>query len=348
MRLSDFDFCLPPELIAQKPVPQRDQSRLMVVDRSTSRISHDLFANLSRYLKDHPLMVFNDTRVMPAKLAGIIDETGRDVEVLLVREMEPGLWEALIKGLKRIKTNTRIVFAGGSLTAVLQGRKDNLGILRLSHQGNLREILSQAARMPLPPYIARQGPEREALEQMDRTRYQTVYAAKEGAIAAPTAGLHFTQKMIDEIGMGLADIAFITLHVGVGTFMPVRSENAEQHRMESENYFISRETWNKVVDAKKKGRHILAVGTTTTRVLESVCFDSPASGDVSGWTDAFLFPGKRFNTINHLLTNFHLPRSTLFMLVSAFSSLDLMQKAYQEAIRDKYRFFSYGDAMLIL
>ncbi len=348
MKLADFDFDLPPDLIAQTPVPERDQSRLMVVERKTSRILHDTFANLGKYLSDHPLMVFNDTKVFPAKLSGVHKDTEKEIEILLVREIEPNQWEALIKGLGRMKPGAQFVFAEGAITATLKGRNEQFGILSLDCRGPLKEILDKAAKMPLPPYIDRNKTNAGELDALDRSRYQTVFAAREGAIAAPTAGLHFTRELLDRISADKADLAYLTLHVGVGTFMPVRTEEVENHKMHAEHYFIAKETWNTVRAAKNRGQTILAVGTTVTRVLESLGFDSPASGDISGWTNKFLIPGAKFKSVNHLLTNFHLPRSTLFMLVCAFSDLGLMQKAYQQAIENRYRFFSYGDAMLIL
>lgn len=348
MKLADFDFELPPDLIAQIPVPQRDQSRLMVVERSSARILHDRFSNLGDYLADHPLMVFNDTRVFPARLSGIFKDTGKEIEILLVRETEPDVWEALFKGLGRMPSGIQMIFAEGAITATLNGRSGQFGILSLDCRGSLREILDKTAKMPLPPYIDRSKTNDEELDRLDRDRYQTVFAAREGAIAAPTAGLHFTRELLDTIQRDKADLAYLTLHVGAGTFLPVRSETVENHKMHAEHYFVTKETWNKVQEAKTEGQAILAVGTTVTRVLESLSFDSPASGDISGWTDKFLLPGAKFKSVNHLLTNFHLPRSTLFMLVCAFSDRNLMLKAYQQAVEKRYRFFSYGDAMLIL
>ncbi len=348
MKLSDYDFDLPPELIAQTPSERRDQSRLMVVDRATATITHDVFANLCRYLPDHPLMVFNNTRVIPAKLPGVRKDNGKSVEIILIRETEPNVWEALLKGLAKLKPGTEFSFCDGAITAVLKDRQDDRAILKLIFQGQLRTILDASARMPLPPYIRRSTHDNADLLAMDRQRYQTVYAAREGAIAAPTAGLHFTPDLLEEIGSGKADLAFLTLHVGVGTFMPIRVQEVREHKMQREDYLIEKETWNQLVSAKEKGQKVLAVGTTTTRVLESLRFEETTQKDISGGTDIFIFPGRNFCTVNHLLTNFHLPKSTLFLLVCAFSGADLMRKAYHEAIREKYRFFSYGDAMLIL
>ncbi|MFQ5448999.1 MAG: tRNA preQ1(34) S-adenosylmethionine ribosyltransferase-isomerase QueA [Nitrospinaceae bacterium] len=349
MKLSDFDFHLPQDRIAQQPAPIRDQSRLMVVNRATGAITHDIFSNLPKYLVDHPLMVFNNTRVIPARLRGQIKGSGREVELLLTRKIKPpDTWEAMIKGLGRLKTGTEIIFAEGKLTGVLMDRKGERGILRLSCSENTLSVLDEIADMPLPPYIHRGSQDNSQVHKMDRERYQTVYAAREGAIAAPTAGFHFTQNLLDEIGAGRADLAFLTLHVGPGTFLPIREEDITRHKMEPEFFHISRETFNRIREAKRGGQRILSVGTTTTRTLESINLEGLVAEDVSGWTDRFIFPGQRFRTIDQLLTNFHLPKSTLFLLVCAFSGRDLMLRAYQEAIQNNYRFFSYGDSMLIL
>jgi S-adenosylmethionine:tRNA ribosyltransferase-isomerase len=348
MKLSDYDFNLPQELIAQIPSARRDQSRLMVVERASESITHDVFSNICQYLPNHPLMIFNDTRVIPAKLSGIRKDNGNNIDIILIRETEPGIWEALMKGLGRMKGGTEFSLCDGAITAVLQGRADNRALLKLIYQGELGPILKQSAQMPLPPYIRRNDDDNPEITTMDRERYQTVYAANEGAIAAPTAGLHFTPELLDKIASGKADLAFLTLHVGVGTFMPIRVQDIPDHKMGWENYLIQKETWNKLVVSKNQGQKILAVGTTATRVLESLNFENQVQKDVTGGTEIFIYPGRKFNTVNHLLTNFHLPKSTLYLLVCAFSGDNLMQKAYQEAIDEKYRFFSYGDAMLIL
>jgi S-adenosylmethionine:tRNA ribosyltransferase-isomerase len=348
MKLTDFDFELPEELIAQRPVLQRDQSRLMIVNRQTATISHDVFTNISKYLPHHPLMVFNDTRVIPAKVSGFKKDNGKQVEIILIREREPDFWEAMIKGLGKMKPGTEFILCGGALTAIFKGRNDNRGLFQLKYKGELRSLLNKTASMPLPPYIRRETHDNEETREMDGERYQTVYAAKEGAIAAPTAGLHFTPELLAEIGAGKADLAFLTLHVGIGTFLPIRAQDVRDHRMEKERFMLSRETWNLVTGAKERGQKVLAVGTTATRVLESLTFDAPTEKEVSGETGIFIYPGAKFGTVDQLLTNFHLPKSTLFLLVCAFAGTDLMRKAYREAISNHYRFFSYGDAMLIL
>lgn len=348
MKLADYDFILPPELIAQTPAERRDQSRLMVVDRKTSSVTHDVFSNICRHLPEHPLMVFNDTRVIPAKLTGVREDSGKYIEIILIRETQPTVWEALVKGLVKMKPGLEFSLCDGAVTAIYKGRQDDRAVLKLIYQGNLHSILDSSARMPLPPYIRRDTHDNNELLKLDRQRYQTVYAAQEGAIAAPTAGLHFTPQLMEKIGSGNADLAFLTLHVGVGTFMPIRVDQVQDHKMLREEYFIKKEMWNHLVSAQTEGQKILAVGTTTTRVLESLNFKDPTEQDVSGGTDIFIFPGRKFTTVDHLLTNFHLPKSTLFLLVCAFSGTDLMRQAYQEAIHEKYRFYSYGDAMLIL
>jgi S-adenosylmethionine:tRNA ribosyltransferase-isomerase len=348
MKLTDYDFELPEELIAQRPASKRDQSRLMIVNRENASIAHDVFANIGNYLPQHPLMVFNDTRVIPAKVSGFNKKSQKQMELILIREREPDVWEALIKGLGKMKLETEFVLCEGTLRAVFKGRDGNRGLFQLIYQGDLRSLLNKAARMPLPPYIRRDPHENEEILKMDGERYQTVYAAKEGAIAAPTAGLHFTPKLLKDIGSGIADLAFLTLHVGIGTFLPIRSQDVRDHQMEKERFIITRETWDRIWDARTRGQKVLAVGTTATRVLESLTFDVPTQNEVSGETEIFIYPGVEFRTVDQLLTNFHLPKSTLFLLVCAFAGTDLMRKAYQEAIGNQYRFFSYGDAMLIL
>ena len=349
MKLSDFDFDLPAELIAQTPQEIRDRSRLMVVDRNTGTIEHAEFHRLPRYLgSGRPLMVFNNTRVIPAKLIGCKKGTQHAVEMLLVREIEPQLWEALVKGLKKLRPGTEFVFGDGRLTAVLENRKDDKALLRLNYSGDLSRLLEEVAHMPLPPYIRRNSGDSADLRRLDRERYQTVYAAHPGAIAAPTAGLHFTKELLEKIEASEADTAFVTLHVGVGTFKPIHEENIGRHIMEEEEYHVPTDTWNRIYEAKREGRKVLAVGTTTTRVLESISVTAPAEDPVSGRTRRFIYPGYRFQTIDQLLTNFHLPKSTLYLMVCAFAGKELIQKAYREAVRQKYRFFSYGDAMLIL
>jgi len=348
MKLSEFDFCLPTNLIAQTPAPTRNQSRLMVVDRAEGEISHAMFAALPDYLISHPLIVLNDTRVIPARLMGRNKETGKAVELLLVREKSPMLWEALVKGLTKLKPGQVIVFNNTEMTATMVERRDDKALLCFSPGETFASFLDIAGKVPLPQYIHRDNGNAGNLDALDRERYQTVYANQPGAIAAPTAGLHFTSEMLETIRERYADIARLTLHVGPGTFQPVRCDDVKSHKMAREEYYISADTWNQVYRAKKAGQNVLAVGTTTTRVLESLDFNCVKEEGNSGWTERFIYPGQKFKAVDQLLTNFHLPKSTLYMLVCAFAGKGLMERAYREAVRSEYRFFSYGDAMLIL
>jgi len=291
-------------------------------------------------------MVFNDTRVIPARLIGRRKDTGGRVEILLAQEEGQGTWQALVRGLSRLKVGVILEFGGGDLEAELVSISEGRGTFRLSCNGDLPDILQRVGKPPLPPYIRRDPGKK--VSRMDYERYQTVYARRAGAIAAPTAGLHFTPELLENIRGNYAQVVSLTLHVGVGTFQPIREEDPKKHSMLKEHYRVPRDTWNRIVTARREGRNILAVGTTSTRVLESLNFDSPADADVSDWTERFIYPGQAFQTVNQLLTNFHLPRSSLFLLVNAFAGRDLIGKAYSEAVRRKYRFYSYGDAMLIL
>ena len=346
--LSHYDFDLPIDLIAQKPTQRRGQSRLLVVNREKKTLMHDTFHNLKNYLPHHPLMVFNDTRVIPAKLQGHLEFNSRQVEILLTRKLESETWEAMIKGLSRLKPGTKIKFENSALNAEFLRREGDRAQLRFSSQKLLSTFLNQSGRMPLPPYIHRsENTDQETLD-LDRKRYQTVFASQPGAIAAPTAGLHFTQSQLKSLRDKFVDMARLTLHVGPGTFIPVREENFIRHKMQAEYFQISPVNWNKITQAKKQGQSVLAVGTTATRVLETQAFKKPIRKSVSGWTNCFIYPGWEFRGVDHLLTNFHLPKSTLFLLVCAFMGTKLAKQAYSEAITQKYRFFSYGDAMLIL
>ena len=347
MKLSDFDFQLPDELIAQTPSPQRGESRLLVLNRSTQTIEHASFSDLPRYLKEHPVMVFNDTRVLPAKLEGTVGEQGKSIEILLVKEEKPGTWQVLMKDLKKYKPGQPLVFGKGNLEAEFVERKNDFGLIRFSSNSDIKDQLEKFGKMPLPHYIHRSSGDDADTEQQDRERYQTVFARNTGAIAAPTAGLHFTGEMLDQLA-DCAEAVYLTLHVGPGTFQPVRDEDIRKHQMKEEYYNIPAETWSAILKAKNENRKIMAVGTTSTRVLESVELNREGKSDVSGWTDRFIYPGQTFQNTDHLLTNFHLPKSTLYMLVCTLAGPSLIQKAYQEAIQEKYRFFSYGDAMLIL
>lgn len=347
MKLSDFDFQLPRELIAQTPSPKRGESRLLVLDRSTQSIEHTSFNALPDYLKENPIMVFNDTRVLPAKLEGTLADQGKPIEVLLIKKETPDTWEVLMKDLKKYKPGQRLVFGNGNLEAEFVERRQESGVIRFSPSPDLEHLLETYGKMPLPHYIHRSPGDGPSTGQLDRERYQTVFARNTGAIAAPTAGLHFTEEMLIRL-MDCAEPAYLTLHVGTGTFQPVRVEDIRQHQMKEEFYHIPRETWNTLQQAKILKRKIMAVGTTATRVLESVEFNREEKSDVSGWTDRFIYPGQTFRNTDHLLTNFHLPKSTLYMLACAFAGTSYIKNAYQEAVQAKYRFFSYGDAMLIL
>ncbi len=342
--LSDFDFDLPAELIAQKPLPRRGQSRLLVVDRKKQTITHDVFSNLGEHLKNAPLMVFNNTQVVPAKIFATLK--GKTVSLILVQQISSGIWEVLMKG--KMKPGVQLNFHNSSLVGHFIKRNAERAVIEFSSQQALEQYMEEHGRMPLPPYIHRKQEDSPATLEQDKKRYQTVYASQSGAIAAPTAGLHFTKGQLENLKCHLYGIAHLTLHVGPGTFKPIRTDDFSKHEMEAEAFRITPKNWNKLVDSKKKGRPILAVGTTSTRVLETQEFRNSIHKTKSGWTNCFIVPGWDFKNVDHLLTNFHLPKSTLFLLISAFAGEKLAKKAYKEAISRKYRFFSYGDAMLLL
>jgi S-adenosylmethionine:tRNA ribosyltransferase-isomerase len=346
--LSNYDFNLPENLIAQKPTQRRGQSRLLIVDRQKKTLTHDTFNNLKYYLTNHPLMVFNDTRVIPAKLQANLENGGKHMELLLIRELGSGIWEAMVKGLSRLKPGTKFLFKNTDLNAQFLKRVDTRALIQFSSIKKLATFLDTSGRMPLPPYIHRPLDTDQQILEMDKKRYQTVFSGKTGAIAAPTAGLHFTQSQLKALRGNYADTARLTLHVGPGTFIPIREENIILHKMQEEYFQISPVNWNKINQAKKKGQAVLAVGTTSTRVLETQGFESIIRRSVSGWTNCFIYPEWKFRRVDHLLTNFHLPKSTLFLLVCAFMGEKLAKQAYCEAVKQKYRFFSYGDVMLIL
>jgi S-adenosylmethionine:tRNA ribosyltransferase-isomerase len=329
MKLSDFDYHLPKELIAQYPLKERDTARLMVLDRKNKDIRHDSFSNVADYFRKGDILVLNDTRVMPARLFGK-RATGGKVEALLIKHKDGLRFKAMLKP-SRLKLNEKIFFAGGKICAVVTGKEE----LDFSAK-DLEEIYRQGV-MPLPPYIKRQ------VEDLDSVYYQTVYGRWEGSVAAPTAGLHFTKRLIKEVGSRGANIAYITLHVGPGTFKPVKSEDVTTHIIDPEEFNLPQESVALINQARTSGGRVFAVGTTSLRALETF-----ASGRTGGLTDLFVYPGYKFKLVDCLLTNFHLPRTTLFMLVSALAGTDFIKKAYQEAIEKKYRFYSYGDAMLII
>ena len=340
MRTDDFDFDLPEELIAQTPLSKRDASRLLVLDKQTGEISHKHFTDIIEYMEKGDTLVLNDTKVMPARLYGVKEETGAIVEVLLLKDEGENVWECLTKPAKRVKEGTVISFGEGKLKAkCTKVLEDGIRHFTLEYKGILYEILDELGEMPLPPYI------HEKLK--DKDRYQTVYAKNVGSAAAPTAGLHFTQELLNEIKNKGINIAYITLHVGLGTFRPVNVEDVTKHKMHSEYYIMSEDVANLLNNTRESGHKIIAVGTTSTRTLETIASLYGKFKGCSGWTDIFIYPGYEFKGIDYLITNFHLPKSTLVMLVSALAGKDNIMKAYGEAIDKKYRFFSFGDSMLI-
>lgn len=343
MDVSQFDFHLPEELIAQSPLPHRSASRLMVLHRETGKLEHRSFSDLTEYLRPKDVLVINDTRVRPARLIGTKKATGGRVEILLLKPLGDDRWEVLAKPARRLKPGHAIRFGNGELQAVVEGESDVAGgrIVRLLYEAeDLEALLERLGEMPLPPYIRRR--------LGDPERYQTVYARAVGSAAAPTAGLHFTPELLEALRARGVDIAAITLHVGLGTFRPVTAERVEEHRMHAEYYEVGDEAAEKIRSARKRGGRVVAVGTTSVRTLETVAGLHGEIVPAKGWTDIFIYPGYRFRAVDALITNFHLPRSTLLMLVSAFASRRQILAAYEEAVNRRYRFFSFGDAMLVL
>ena len=340
MKLSEFDFELPEELIAQHPVEKRDTSRLMVVNRENGNIEHRHFYDILDYLKPGDVLVRNNTKVIPARLFGIKEETNGHVEVLLLKELKKDTWECLCGNARIVKMNTVITFGEGLLKAkCIEIKDEGIRVFEMMYDGIFYEILDQLGTMPLPPYI------KEKLE--DKNRYQTVYAKIEGSAAAPTAGLHFTEEINQKIKDKGIEILDVCLHVGLGTFRPVKEENVLDHHMHSEFYRIDEEAAEKINNARKNNGRIIAVGTTSTRTLESVAKEDGTIEACSGWTQIFIYPGYKFKAIDCLITNFHLPESTLVMLVSALAGRENVLNAYETAVKEKYRFFSFGDAMFI-
>jgi len=341
MKLEDFDYDLPEELIAQTPLQDRAASRLMVLNKQTGEIEHKIFSDIIHYLNPGDCLVLNDTKVMPARLFGMKEDTNAHVEVLLLKQIEGDKWETLVKPAKRIKPGTVISFGGGKLYAKCIDTLEYGGrIFEFQYDGIFYEILDELGEMPLPPYI------KKRLDDADR--YQTVYAREIGSAAAPTAGLHFTEKLLADIKNKGIHIAFITLHVGLGTFRPVNVESIEEHEMHAEFYHMTEETANLLNEVKKNGGRIISVGTTSTRTLETIASRHNGSFVAeSGWTDIFIYPGFQFKAIDCLITNFHLPKSTLIMLVSALAGREHILHAYETAVKERYRFFSFGDAMFI-
>lgn len=341
MNVKDFYFDLPQELIAQDPLEDRSASRLLVLDRRTGEVRHRHFTDILEYLRAGDCLVINDTKVIPARLFGTKKETQAKIELLLLKRREKDIWETLVKPGKKAKPGTEIIFGDGLLAGkILDTVEDGNRLIQFSYQGIFEEILDQLGQMPLPPYITHQ--------LKDKNRYQTVYAKHEGSAAAPTAGLHFTEALLKQVEEKGVSIARVTLHVGLGTFRPVKVENVLDHHMHSEFYRIEPEAAEKINRAKSGGGRVICVGTTSCRTIESAARDDGKVPAASGWTDIFIYPGYQFKVLDGLITNFHLPESTLVMLVSALAGREQVLSAYQAAIDERYRFFSFGDAMLVL
>lgn len=340
MDVKDFDYDLPEELIAQDPLEDRSSSRLMVLDKKTGEVSHHIFKEIIKYLRPGDCLVLNNTKVIPARLYGVKEGTMAKIEILLLKRKQNDVWETLVKPGKKAKPGTKIIFGDGILTGeVIDVVDDGKRLIQFSYDGIFEEILDKLGQMPLPPYITHQ--------LKDKNRYQTVYAKYDGSAAAPTAGLHFTKELLNEVKEKGVDIAEVTLHVGLGTFRPVKVDNVLDHHMHSEFYMVSQEAADKINNAKKNGGRIISVGTTSTRTLESAADENGMLHECSGWTDIFIYPGYKFKVIDCLITNFHLPQSTLVMLVSALAGREHILSAYKKAVEEKYRFFSFGDAMFI-
>ena len=340
MKTDDFDYELPERLIAQTPLEKRDDSKLMILDRKTGEIIHETFHNIINYLDKDDVLVLNDTKVIPARIIGEKEDTKAVIELLLLRNIENNDWLCLAKPAKRIKIGTIISFDNGKLKAkCLEVLDEGIRKIEFIYDGIFYEILDELGSMPLPPYI------KEKLE--DKDRYQTVYAKNNGSAAAPTAGLHFTKELLKAIEEKGINICYITLHVGLGTFRPVNVEDVTKHKMHSEFYHMSKEVADILNNAKENNKRIIAVGTTSTRTLETIMSKYNCFKETSGWTDIFIYPGYTFKAIDAQITNFHLPKSTLIMLISAFASKELIMKAYSIAVKHEYRFFSFGDSMFI-
>ena len=341
MKVTEFDYVLPEELIAQTPIKKRDESRLMVLNRKEQTIEHKIFKDIIDYLKPGDVLVRNNTKVIPARLYGK-KETGAKVEFLLLNNIEGDIWESIVRPGNKLHVGTKVIFGDGILEAtILEVMPGGTRKVEFKYDGIFNEILDKIGLMPLPPYI------HEILKEKDR--YQTVYAKYDGSAAAPTAGLHFTPELLEKIQEKGVEIANVTLHVGIGTFRPVKEDTVEAHKMHSEHFYIKQEDVDKINKAKQEGRRVIAVGTTSCRVLESIADENTGMvKPIEGDTEIFIYPGYKFKCIDGLITNFHLPQSTLLMLVSALAGKDFIMKAYKEAVKEKYRFFSFGDAMFIM
>ena len=339
MKVTDFDYDLPKELIAQTPIEKRDESKLMVLDRSNETIEHKKFKDIVEYLKPGDVLVRNNTKVIPARLYGK-KVTGANVEFLLLNNIEGDIWECIVRPGNKLHVGAKVIFGDGLLRAeVLETMEGGTRKVKFSYDGIFNEILDKIGLMPLPPYI------HESLK--DNNRYQTVYAKYDGSAAAPTAGLHFTEELLQKLQRMGVEIANVTLHVGIGTFRPVKEENVEEHKMHTEHFYIKKEDVEKINNAKKEGRRVIAVGTTSCRVLETIADENGFVKETEEDTGIFIYPGYKFKCLDGLITNFHLPQSTLLMLVSALAGKDYIMRAYKEAVKEKYRFFSFGDAMFI-
>ena len=341
LKTSDYAFDLPQELIAQDPLTDRSASRLLVLDRRTGKTEHKGFRDILQYLRPGDCLVLNDTRVIPARLLGGKEDTKAAVEILLLKRREKDVWEALVRPGKKLRPGARVTFGDGRLRAeILDVVEEGNRLVQFSYEGIWEEVLDSLGEMPLPPYITH--------KLQDKNRYQTVYARYEGSAAAPTAGLHFTQELLAQVEEMGVELAYVTLHVGLGTFRPVKVDNVKEHHMHSEFYRITKEAAERINRAKESGHRVICVGTTSCRTVESAADENGRLSACSGNTDIFIYPGYRFKVLDGLITNFHLPESTLVMLVSALAGREQVLSAYREAIRERYRFFSFGDAMLIL
>lgn len=341
MKVTDYYFDLPQEQIAQDPLEDRSSSRLLVLDKETGEYSHHVFREITEFLKPGDCLVLNNTKVIPARLFGEKEGTQAKIEILLLKRKENDVWETLVKPGKKAKVGTKIIFGGGLLVGeVIDIVEEGNRLIKFTYEGIFEEILDQLGRMPLPPYITHQ--------LKDKNRYQTVYAKYDGSAAAPTAGLHFTPELLQQVKDMGVDIAEVTLHVGLGTFRPVKVDNILEHHMHSEFYMVTQEAADKINNAKKNGHRVICVGTTSCRTIESAADENGMLRESSGWTEIFIYPGYQFKVLDCLITNFHLPESTLLMLVSALAGREHVLAAYEEAVKEGYRFFSFGDAMMIL
>lgn len=340
MKVTDYYFDLPQEQIAQDPLEDRSSSRLLVLDKETGEYSHHIFREITEFLKPGDCLVLNNTKVIPARLFGEKEGTQAKIEILLLKRKENDVWETLVKPGKKAKVGTKIIFGGGLLVGeVIDIVEEGNRLIKFTYEGIFEEILDQLGQMPLPPYITHQ--------LKDKNRYQTVYAKYDGSAAAPTAGLHFTPELLQQVKDMGVDIAEVTLHVGLGTFRPVKVDNILEHHMHSEFYMVTQEAADKINNAKKNGHRVICVGTTSCRTIESAADENGMLKESSGWTEIFIYPGYQFKVLDCLITNFHLPESTLLMLVSALAGREHVLAAYEEAVKEGYRFFSFGDAMFI-